>query len=256
MHFDPSRLYLFPHGQFRPLGRPICFLGKEWKMRFKSLGAMIALLAGLLSPSAFAAVISLVTPVGADTGQPVSAKATFTTSAGQIIVLLENLQADPRSAVQCLSGLTFTVSTGQNSGTLASSSGTERTIAGDGSYSDGGSAPIGWALSTSGSSLKLDLLSTGISPTHTIIGPPNGSNAYGNANNSITGGTHSPFIAQSGTFTINVPGVTATSTITAATFQFNTSPGSTIVGIPEPASALLVGLLGAGASARRQRRSG
>jgi hypothetical protein len=242
----------FLNGQYRPFGRPIRFIGKEWKMRSRSLSAMIALLTCLFSSSTFAAVISLATPVGADTGQPVSAKATFTTSAGQIIVLLENLQADPKSAVQCLSGITFTVSTGQNSGTLASSSGTERTIAGDGTYTDGGSAAIGWALSTVGSSLKLDLLSTGTAPTHTIIGPPDGSNQYGNANSSLKG-THNPFIAQSGTFTINVPGVTAASTISTATFQFNTSPGSNIVGVPEPASAMLMSLLAAGAIARRQR---
>jgi hypothetical protein len=42
-----------------------------------------------------------------------------------------------------------------------------------------------------------------------------------------------------------VPGVTNASSISAATFQFNTSPGSTITGnaVPEPTCLTLVGAM-------------
>ena len=92
------------------------------------LAAMLLLLMCLASARvASAAIIMLGTAPGATAGgKPISAIATFTTSANQVSILLRNLQPDPDSVVQCLSGLQFTVSTGQNSGTLASSSGIER----------------------------------------------------------------------------------------------------------------------------------
>src|SRR5436190_6466858 len=101
----------------------------------------IALSAGvvlLLSGGARAAIIAFETPNGAQTGgQPVDAQVSFTTSANTVQIVLQNEQADPKSATQCLSGLEFHLSTGQTSGTLSSSSGIDRSIMGNGSYSDG-----------------------------------------------------------------------------------------------------------------------
>ncbi len=185
------------------------------------------------------------TPSGSTQGsKPVSAQATFSLSTNQITITLENLQADPQSAANCVSGLEFHVSTGQSSGTLSSSSGTDRTINGDGTWSDGSVVSTGWALNTVGSDLMLNLLGTGTAPTHEIVGPPNGSSVY-TGNSSITNGSHNPHIGLSATFTLNVPGVTASSTISSATFQFNTSAGSTTAGqvVPEPASAGAIGAL-------------
>ena len=48
-------------------------------------------------------------------------------------------------------------------------------------------------MNTVGSDLMLNLLGTGTSPTHEIIGPPNGSNVY-TGNSSITNGSHNPHI--------------------------------------------------------------
>src|SRR5689334_2954941 len=111
MHFPVLSLYLFRTGNSdRSVGLFVSS-GREWKMRLRLLGAMAALVGGFVSSSVFAAVISLNTPVAATTGgQTVDAQATFTTSANQIVVVLKNLEADPTSAVQCLSGLTFTIS--------------------------------------------------------------------------------------------------------------------------------------------------
>jgi hypothetical protein len=92
----------------------------------------------------------------------------------------------------------------------------------------------------------------------TIIGPANGS-VYSSANGSITNGSHQ-FFAGPLTFTISIPGTDHNTTVTAATFSFNTAPGDNVPGqcdacgggsqqdVPEPTSYLLVagglGLLG------------
>jgi hypothetical protein len=142
--------------------------------------------------------------------------------------------------------LFFTVSTGQNSGTINQglSSGTSRTVAGDGSFMDAGTvSPTHWALQTPGSQLLLNDL-TGGQPKQTIIGSPNSSGVYSNANGSIAGnGPHNPFLFGPVTFTLNVTGVTAASTITAATFSFGTVAGQDVAGVvPEPASVTLIAL--------------
>src|SRR5436309_1939054 len=94
-------------------------------------------LSALALSSARAGVISFVTPPDSHAGgESVAAQATFTTSANQIVVKLENLTVNPHNIVQCLSAFDFTVSTGEHSGTLASSLGMERTIDSDGSFDD------------------------------------------------------------------------------------------------------------------------
>ncbi len=221
-------------------------------------GVVASFVLAALSPCASGAIISYATPAGSMvTGPlPVSAKATFTTLANEIKITLTNLQANPTSVVEGLSRLEFTVSTGQTSGTLLSGLGTERTIAGDGTYSDAGSTTAaGWPLFTAGSQLDLDLLgSGGAGPSHVLLGPPNGSNVYSNANGSIAGnGPHNPFLGGTATFDISVPGVTtALSTISAVTFSFGTSHDSSADNdpgtiVPEPASMslALTGLLSA-----------
>jgi len=187
----------------------------------------------------------------------VDAQVSFTTSANAVQIVLQNDQADPKSAVECLSGLQFHLSTGQTSGGLTRSSGFDRSIMGNGSYSDGAN-PVssGWLLQSAGSDLKLNDLGSD-SPLHTIVGPPNGSNVYANGNPSIKNGPHNPHLAPSVSFTLNVPGVTAASTISSVVFQFNTSAGNNVTGVvavPEPASAGIIGLCSIGACARRRKQ--
>jgi hypothetical protein len=181
-------------------------------------------------------------------GQPVNAQATFTTGAGTLMITLQNFQNNPTSVIQCVSAIGFTLSSGQTSGSLVSSSGLARTIASNGSYSDGGMVAAGWVLS----GLTLDVLSGPghAGPHHTAIGGPDGSNVYSNANNSITGnGPHNPFLAGPITFTLNIAGLTAASDVNSMFFQFGTADGTNRVpGVPPPSvpdSGTTVMLLGA-----------
>ncbi len=202
--------------------------------------------------------ITFVTPVGSTAGGlPVNAEATFTTGAGTLMITLTNLLANPKSVVQAISDLAFVLSNGATSGTIAASSGQEIMIAADGTFTLGSGVATGWALNSTASGLQLTVVGTPTAPTHTIIGPPDGSNLYSNANNSIAGNIpHNPFLNQFATFILDIPGVTADTTITSATFSFGTAAGTDVPGtpIPEPTSLLLFGsgLLGLAVAARRK----
>jgi hypothetical protein len=215
--------------------------------------ALAALALGVVVAPVHAELITYTTPAGATnpvSGQPVDATATFTTSTDQIVVVLNNLIVNPTDVSQNISDLFFTVSTGQTSGTINQglSSGTSRTVAGDGSFTDNGTvSPTHWALQTSGSQLLLNDL-TGGQPNQTIIGSPGAGNTYSSANGSIAGnGPHNPFLFGPVSFTLSVAGVTDSSTITAATFSFGTVAGQNVEGVaavPE-ASTATVAVFGA-----------
>ena len=128
----------------------------------RSLGAVLSLTmgAGLMMgtlPPAHADTFTFVTPTGATTGGgPVSASATFTTSANQISVSLSNLQANITDVAQALSDLFFTYSGGNLTGqTLTSSSGQNITVASNGTFTLGSTVATGWALSAPGSNTLL-----------------------------------------------------------------------------------------------------
>jgi hypothetical protein len=223
--------------------------------KFFRVGVLV--LCAHFAASASAAVIVFQSPANSTfSGLPVDAQATFTTSANQVQIVLQNLQANPKSVTQALSGIQFTVASGQTSGTISSSSGIERSISGThaGDVSNGSAQPTQWALSTAGSIFTISVLGTPEAPNHTIIGPADATGAYSNANSSITGSSHNPFLGESATFTLSVPGMTSASTISASTFQFNTSPGSTLVAnnVPEPAAMTLLGSIGLMAIRRRK----
>jgi hypothetical protein len=196
-------------------------------------------------------------------GEPVSARATFTTSTDTVSIKLENLQADPNSVKAVVYDVMFSLSTGQTVGTNTSTTGTERTVNDDGTFSDTGPINlVDWGLFTSGSQLDLDRILAPGQKHHGVIGPPNSvSGQYDNANGSIAdNNAHVPFWGESADFVLNVPGVTAESSISAATLAFNTTSGDTVnvVPVPEPASwalaCLAVGMLSLSVQPRKAAR--
>jgi hypothetical protein len=209
---------------------------------------LTVVLAAVMAPGASAdSIITFVTPSGATTsGGPVDASATFVTNAdGTLDITLTDLQANPTDVAQLLSDLSFVLSNGATSGTIASSSGQEITVNSGGTFTTGSIVDTGWVLNSTAVGLQLDVLGTPTAPSHLIIGPPDGGGTYSNANGSIAGnGPHNPFLNGSATFILDIPGVTDATTITSATFSFGTTEGADLVpgttSVPEPSSLTLL----------------
>src|SRR6266540_5599173 len=83
----------------------------------------------LMAASVRATTMTFVTPVGATLNAlPVEAQATFVTGADLLQITILNTIFNPTSVIQNVSGLGFTLSSGQTSGVLANSSGLFRTV--------------------------------------------------------------------------------------------------------------------------------
>ena len=173
------------------------------------------------------------------------------------MLVLTDTVVNPNDVSFDLSGFMFTIA-GATGGTLTSSFGTPRTVAADGTFTDGMSAATGWTFTSASGTYTLNDL-TGAGPANTIIGAPGAGNVYSNANNSITGnGPHNPFLAQSAMFIFTFTnGVSVNSLPTNIQWQFGTAPGfsggGTSSSVPEPVSLSLVGggLLGLGLLRKR-----
>jgi hypothetical protein len=191
---------------------------------------------------------------------PVNAEAVLNIGADTLTITLRNLEDDPTSVVQNISGFGFVLQNPGslftfNSGTLTSSAGLERTVPYGGTSADGLSVATGWGLNSqsvqSWSGLWVHLLGTGTAPQHTIIGGPAATNTYSHANASIAGNhqhpvsPHNPFLAGDVVFNLNIPGLRPDAQLLGSTFWFNTALGSTVNGqttAPEPNCFILVGL--------------
>jgi hypothetical protein len=205
--------------------------------------------------STIASAITITTPPGATMdGLPVNVTAEFLFGNETITITVNNLVENPKSIIQNLSDLGFTLSTGQTEGTLTSSSATIRTISAGGSFSDA-SGETGWELAENvtfsfGTGLELYVLGTDVGPEHTLIGLP-GSDGYTNSNPSITGNSHEPVIFNA-TFILFVPGVNENTTVTNVEWSFGTEGAA--LPVPEPTTLILlgVGLIGLAGFGRKK----
>jgi len=230
----------------------------------KKLWFVLALVAVALwvVPASATSTQTLSLPAGSTEagGNSVSASVKFTFDTDSVMVDLWNTVVNPKTVAQNISDLFFVLDSGQTSGTLSSSSGLERTVASDGTFTPGASVAAGWKLLdgfpySSYTGLKLDGLNTAdFVPAHTIIGLPDGSDVYSNANTSIAGnGPHNPFLFGTAAvpvhFELAISGVTDATRVSFASFSFGTTTGNNVdVNVPLPPSVLLLGsgLLGLG----------
>ena len=178
-------------------------------------------------------------------GNPIDALVTITTLSNEVDITITNKLANPKSVAQCLSGLAFVLTSFTQTGSISetSSSSQNISIASGGTVSPGSTVATGWVLSQTGSLSFLlnDLGTGGAGPTDTLIGPADTGGTYSNANASIAGnGPHNPFLNQTASFVLSIPGVNSGTGIESATFYFGTCPGDGVY-VPIPPSALLLG---------------
>lgn len=209
-------------------------------MKTRKYFTCVACLAVCGSASAFTTA-TFVTGSGATdaAGDPVNAQAVFTTSGDMLTITLTNLLVNQLSVGQNISDLFFTLNNVTTGGSLTASSGLERTVHPNGTFTNGSVVSTGWVFSVSGGVFHLDGLNTAaFVPSHTILGSPDGTtNLYSNSNDSINGevgkpghkkpNPHNPFLAGDVSFTLDIPGINTNTVVTSATFSFGTAPGDT-----------------------------
>lgn len=188
--------------------------------------------ASLLAGSAYANTMTFDTAPGAMVGgNTVGAEAILTTGPGTLSITLRNTMANPNTVGQSLSAFGFTLSGSPTAASLTSGtvdSATPRTVASNGTYTDGANlntaSLIGWVLSGASASWKLDVLSGGgAGPSHTLIGAPGPGNVYSTGGSIAGNGPHNPFLANDLVLQLNVTGVTAATIVNSVFFQFGTT---------------------------------
>jgi hypothetical protein len=197
-----------------------------------------------------------------DTITGLGGSATFTTGTNTVTVTLNDSLATPTSLAQLLSDLAFSVSGGQ---TLANSVDvTGNAPLGFITLTDGAAtqtAPAGttnpWTLSNTTLNGGAGYLFTGLNgqPQNStlIIGPV--SSTYcepSKCPDGLANSTFNPYINQTATFTLTIPGVTTDSTISNVGFSYGTSAEITTIPIPAAAWLFVSGLLGLIGIARRK----
>ncbi len=182
-------------------------------------------LSGTIDPNAVSSPVTTYTASGTSCDGPESGAATITVSNGQIIVTLSSNLLNPTSAGQEVSGIQFMLGNTPISASLASAAGTLINIAPGGAVTPYSGTINHWGVALSGSTLTLATAGTGAAggkPIDLIIG----AGSYTNANSSITG--RNPQIQGTATFVLNVPGVTATTSVTAVKIEFGTGPDAVL----------------------------
>lgn len=197
----------------------------------------------------------------------VDAQAVVTTGAGTVTVVLTNLIANQANVGQSLTDFSFTLSHGTaGSVAISSSSVNALKVGSGGAVTNIGSTSSDWGVSGSGTAVTLSWFSRdksnpvfGGRAGGTLLGPEiNG--RYPDANGSIADNSaHNPFANGDMDFTLDLPGVTSSTTASDAVFSFGTTAGTDVPGSPvtpagEPGALILlaVSLLGFAFVSRRR----
>jgi hypothetical protein len=227
--------------------------------------------------SAVAANATVITYDGSASGG-LSASATFTTSAGVLQLVLTNTTAGSAiiSSGQAISGISFVLSNAPGTLGTTTASGQMGNVSGSGVVTDISGSPSRFlgtspgSFNISGSDITLDVLGGGmptemIAPCVSYTGTTcNTTGTYTSVNNGFQ--NFIPYTIGPGTFTLDLSGVSANTTISSVDFYFGTANSPTPIAgcvtqnpppiTPEPSSLLLMGTGILGAAGLFYRRLG